>query len=560
MLNFTVTSKGRQFDRLALMYLNDTEVFRTSTAEPTLNGIVWTYSKDMSALMPLFKEPQKVIFSLDNNVDDTYTGSYNATLSATYFSEDDVPAPADMIMPVSARNSSQDAPSAFRVPMDTALNNLTFPRNVKKAIFTMSSCGQADEEFWWSNVPSSTTGTFGNASLLGFSPFREVQLLIDGQVAGVSWPFPVIFTGGVVPGFWRPIAGIDAFDLKEDEIDISPWIPLLADGKQHAFEMRVVGIDDDGLGRATLSKAVGDNWVVTGKVFLWLDEKGNTTTGTMSVNSVPDPELHVVSQATAFNNGTNSTLSYSVLAQRNLWITAKIRDSDGEREVTWRQSLSYSNSGNTTEIGNTQVTSQMTSGAERSSSGYARRFSYPLWTVNSFTDDSATGGNMTISGKIDRSRDEEVSGRGALNIPLDSLAPTKDSNKSPTYSSFAIRNRQNATAFLSQNMAKNLSTSDGETQQVYFLNGLGDDNMQDSSQTVLDAGRGGTELYKRNVIAKNAVILNDEQTPGGGKEGFIANDAVSSNAGLQVYAFGSIQDMLERGPLPGGRRRNKRMR
>jgi len=40
-MNFTVTSKGRQFDRLGLMYLGDIEVFRTSTAEPTANGIVW---------------------------------------------------------------------------------------------------------------------------------------------------------------------------------------------------------------------------------------------------------------------------------------------------------------------------------------------------------------------------------------------------------------------------------------------------------------------------------------------------------------------------------------
>lgn len=558
-MNFTVTSKGRQFDRLALMYLNDTEVFRTSTAEPSLDGIIWTYTKDMSALAPLFKEPQKLIFQLDNNVDDTYTGSYNTTLSATYFKEDDAPAPADVIMPISARMSDQDAPSAFRVPMDTALNNLTFPKNIKKAIFTISACGQADEEFWWSNVPSSTTGTFFNSTLLGFSPFREVQLLIDGQMAGVSWPFPVIFTGGVVPGFWRPLAGIDAFDLKEDEVDISPWIPLLADGKQHAFEMRVVGIDDDGLGGAALSKSVGDNWVVTGKIFLWLDEKSNATTGSMSVNNVPDPELHVVSHAGTFNNGTNNTLSYSVLAQRNLWITAKIRDSDGERDVTWRQSLSYSNTGNTTEIGNTQVTSQMTSGAERSSSGYARRFSYPLWTVNSFTDDSATGGNMTLNGKIERSRDEEVSGRGALSIPIDSLAPAQDSKKPPTYASYAIRNRQNATAVLVQNMAKNISTSTGETQQVYFLNGLGNDNMQDSTQAVLDGGRGGTELYKRNVIAKNSKIVNDEQSPGRGEEGFIANNAVSSNAGpSQLYAFGTIQDMLGRGPLARGPTKRRR--
>ena len=43
--NLTVASAGRQFDRLAIVYLGDIEVFRTSTAEPTSDGIEWTYLK-----------------------------------------------------------------------------------------------------------------------------------------------------------------------------------------------------------------------------------------------------------------------------------------------------------------------------------------------------------------------------------------------------------------------------------------------------------------------------------------------------------------------------------
>ena len=64
-----------------------------------------------------------------------------------------------------------------------------------------------------------------DTTLYGYSPFREVQVYIDGQLAGVSWPFPVIFTGGVVPGLWRPIVGIDTFDLREHEIDIAFVLP-----------------------------------------------------------------------------------------------------------------------------------------------------------------------------------------------------------------------------------------------------------------------------------------------------------------------------------------------
>lgn len=43
LFNLTMTSAGRQFDRLAMMFLGDIEVFRTSTAEPTWYGIEFKY-------------------------------------------------------------------------------------------------------------------------------------------------------------------------------------------------------------------------------------------------------------------------------------------------------------------------------------------------------------------------------------------------------------------------------------------------------------------------------------------------------------------------------------
>jgi hypothetical protein len=93
--------------------------------------------------------------------------------------------------------------------------------------------------------------------LFGFSPFREVQVYIDDQLAGVQWPFCVIFTDGVVPGLWSPIVGIDAFDLKEYEIDITPWLPVLCDGIRHTFAIEVSGLSDNGGNTATISEGGG---------------------------------------------------------------------------------------------------------------------------------------------------------------------------------------------------------------------------------------------------------------------------------------------------------------
>lgn len=41
--NLTVTSIGRQYDRLGFMYFGSTEIWRTSTAEPTATGIMYDH-------------------------------------------------------------------------------------------------------------------------------------------------------------------------------------------------------------------------------------------------------------------------------------------------------------------------------------------------------------------------------------------------------------------------------------------------------------------------------------------------------------------------------------
>lgn len=214
----------------------------------------------MSNYLALFQEKAKFIFDLGNLVDSTYTGTYNATLTATFFTSEDTIDPADKIVPISARLAAQNGTSVFTVPSQNASNSISLPRRTRKAVVAIAATGQIGEEFWYTNVLNSVINTFGDGFLYGSSPFREVQLYIDGGLAGVVWPFPIIFSGGLVPGLWRPIVGIDAFDLREDEIDITPWLPLLCDGKSHTFEIRVAGINDDGKGNGQIVNSGGEDW------------------------------------------------------------------------------------------------------------------------------------------------------------------------------------------------------------------------------------------------------------------------------------------------------------
>jgi Peptide N-acetyl-beta-D-glucosaminyl asparaginase amidase A len=541
--NFTVTSAGRQFDRLGLMYFNDTEVFRTSTAEPTATGIEWTYVKDMSNYLVLFKEPQKIIFDLGNLIDSTYTASFNTTLTATFFVEDETTAPADVILPISTRQSALDSPSAFMVPSQNATSTLTLPQNVKKAVFSIAACGQSTEEFWWSNVLSSDTKTFPNVTALyGYSPFRELQLYIDGMLAGVAWPFPVIFTGGVVPGFWRPIVGLDAFDLREDEIDISAFLPLLCDGKEHTFEIRVVGINDDGSGHGTLTHTVGSYWVVTGKVFLWLDSSGWVTTGSDPVQVVPPPTLHMSSSVGAIANGTNTTLAYSVQVQRRLSFTSTIQTSQGPHIASWQQTLSYSNYGNFTDEGNAQVTNQKTNGIDVSSNGYSKVYGYPLYVYSLYATEA--GGNYTIAGAMDRSKNVQMVGQLAFPSELQSFGIggwTKANLAS--FSGTSSNNRQNGSATYLAAPSQTKSYSWGSTEQDLSFAGIQASLF--AIQTGAPPVQGSSELYHRHVLATNGTVIEDEHTLVGKT---FQNHYPAIFADKQSFARSDIKAMLGRGP------------
>ena len=416
-MNFTVTSRGRQFDRLALMYLGDTEVWRTSTAEPTATGIVWTYLKDMTPYLYFWNTPQKIIFDLGNIVDDTYTGIWNTTLTATFWNAPESANPASLIIPISARKGAASEASLFMVPSQNATNTLTLPRNVNRAIFSISACGQAAEEFWWANVLESDVNTFLPlaGTLYGLSPFREVQVYIDGTLAGVQWPFPVIFTGGITPGLWRPIVGIDAFDLREHEIDISPWLSLLSDGKEHTFEIRVAGILDDGAGSGSLTKSVGNSWYVTGKIFIWQDSNPNSITkGTKPVILLPKPIVKTSHKLTQDATGANETLEYTTDVSRSLSIASLLTTQSGTRLASWTQLLSAKNYGLYTAYGGIQQNNQTTSGLDQSTGGifYKSQYSYPLNALSTYF--VQPDGFFTLDGALVAGNHLEVHGDGVF--------------------------------------------------------------------------------------------------------------------------------------------------
>jgi hypothetical protein len=133
--------------------------------------------------------------------------------------------------------------------------------------------------------------------------------------------------------FDRPITSYGALDLPTYFIDVTPFVPLLADGKPHNFTIDVVSAESD---HTTLQ-----NWFVSGNLQVFTDPSGLPTTDKiLQINSPPFAQTQT--DGTAARNGD---LTFSVKATRNIQIQSQITSGSGKTtNVVWTQKLQYINS------------------------------------------------------------------------------------------------------------------------------------------------------------------------------------------------------------------------
>ncbi|KAF9454494.1 hypothetical protein P691DRAFT_655993 [Macrolepiota fuliginosa MF-IS2] len=383
-LNFTVTSNGTQFDRLGIFTFQNVEIWRTSTPEPTRgDGIIWSYIKDATRYTPLFAKPGTFILQLDNLIQTGLDGIYSTVLHATFYASSAQHPPAeqsDLIIPLSTllNNTGNDAsvPPGFSI-------NVTLPQNAVEVYAELYASGNGNEEFWYFDVPNQFLGDIPDGFALGQGPFREVRLLIDNQLAGVTFPYATIFTGGFTPPCWRPITSYGALDLPTYFVDVTPFVPLLTDGKAHTFTIDVVSAESN---HTTLQ-----NWFVSGNLQVFTDPSGLPTTGKI---------LHIDNQpfAQTSTSGTvaaNGDLKFSIKATRSISIESEIVSGSGKKStVSWKQDFQYQNSQqwlNGALIENMQQTATGTfTSSHDGQLALFDQFSYPLNINFTFLNENAT--------------------------------------------------------------------------------------------------------------------------------------------------------------------------
>ncbi|KAK7054897.1 hypothetical protein VNI00_003360 [Paramarasmius palmivorus] len=378
-LNFTVTSNGTQFDRLGIFTFQNVEIWRTSTPEPTRGMALFGRTLRMLLATLHYSRSQE---GLD--------GVYSTVLHATFFSSSSA-APtakqADAIFPLStfANDTGNDAsvPPGFSI-------NVTLPQNAVEVYAELYASGNGEEEFWYSNAPNEFLGSLPNGVTLGQGPFREVRLLVDGMVAGVAFPYAVLFTGAISPAAWRPITSYGAVDLPTYFLDLTPFVPLLTDGQPHNFTIDVASAEDD---HTTLQ-----NWFVSGVLQVLVDSSSERTTGNITSYTA---EPFADSNAVADIEGRDVIIT--VTASRQIHIEADILSGSGvATHAVWSQDLQYENVQSYLDNASTQNIKQVSTGTVRSTHNdspvVTDVFSYPLViNLTNRTTSSGSTNNNTFS-------------------------------------------------------------------------------------------------------------------------------------------------------------------
>lgn len=406
--DFTVTA-GRQFDRTAAFYLGHANIYYGTTAEPrSALSPSWHVERDVTDLSAIFKSDQTGEANIGNFVGVSGGVTYNGIIYASAALEfypggepDGSRGAPDIVVPV---NGGGGDAGTLNTTSDQITQTLNLPTNVERVYLDVIAQSQSNDEFWYFCVPSDQAS---NLESCGNTAFRETEVTIDGQAAGVAPVYPWIYTGGIDPYLWEPIPGVQTLDFKPYRVDLTPFAGVLSDGNPH-----VVGV---GVYNAN------SYFLATANLLVFTDHRKQKVTGGILSNNLAAPNPVVTEHIKTNPAGPTFTGTISVASDRSFTIRGYVNTSHGRVETTVEQSIHWLNNqqfdvGPTTEIQNAQQTSTVDSRTSTREGPFVttneQHFSYPLTIDFSFiVNPDGSFYQTTTSSQKDLVRaDEDING------------------------------------------------------------------------------------------------------------------------------------------------------
>jgi hypothetical protein len=344
---------GTQFDRTASLYLANANLYFGTTPEPlaTLTN-TWHVERDITDYSALLAAPQTGTMVLANCTTDC-PPPYNTFLNGVFTVSADLefyPAEKgrdsndtgksgdkkdkrdgrdhrmpDQVLPLVQSNGSGgvNLPATLSSPSDQLSTTFTLPTNTERAYLDVVAQSQSTDEQWYACFPNDLA-SINEVYGCGNTDFRESEITIDGQPAGIAPVSPWVFTG-FLPDQWVPIPGAQTVEFVPYRVNLTPFASLLSDGQPHTVAMSV--FNDDGYFSATAS------------LLLFLDAGSTQITGAVTKNTLTSPSPVVTEnlQGTSTVTGT-----ITVTSDRNYTIAGYVNTSHGKVSTAVAQRQNFS--------------------------------------------------------------------------------------------------------------------------------------------------------------------------------------------------------------------------
>ncbi|HVR23719.1 MAG TPA: peptide-N4-asparagine amidase [Candidatus Polarisedimenticolia bacterium] len=317
---------GIQFDRTANFWLGPTNIYFGTTAEPSPNlGPSWHVESDLTDYRPIFSNPQQGTADIGNLVNSTFTGIIFASASLEFYpvaKGQTAPVTADEVLALSAGPSGGTV--ALGSTSSTLSGTFTMPTNVQAAYLDVYAQSQSGDEFWYTCVPSDVASELQSCSN---TAFRETEIAIDGQSAGVAPVFPWIFTGGIDPFLWFPIPGVQTLNFTPYRVNLTPFAGLLSNGQPHTVSLSVYNANN--------------YFSATASLLLYLDSGSTQTSGAITQNTLAGPSPVVTEKLNVQPASIKGTVE--VTSKRNFAISGYVNTSHGKVTTRVAQTVSFYN-------------------------------------------------------------------------------------------------------------------------------------------------------------------------------------------------------------------------
>jgi hypothetical protein len=369
--DFTVTA-GRQYDRTAAFYVGHANIYYGTTAEPRKSlSPSWHVERDVTDLSAILQSAQTGEANIGNFVGVyngvTYDGVIYANAALEFYPAGPGAPTArvpDIVVPV---NGSGGDAGTLNTTTDTVSQTLNLPQNVERVYLDVIAQSQSNDEFWYFCVPNDQTG---NLESCGNTAFRETEISIDGQPAGVAPVYPWIYTGGIDPYLWEPIPGVQTLNFRPYRVDLTPFAGVLSDGGTHTVAVSVYNANY--------------YFLATANLLVYQDHGLAKVTGAITQNTLSAPTPTVEED---LNAGPAYTGTVTVGSNRSFEISGYVITSHGRVETRIRQTVDFlskqtfdvsANADIQNAQQSTTVDSHTTTRGGPDSGEVVQHFSYPL--------------------------------------------------------------------------------------------------------------------------------------------------------------------------------------